>query len=170
MCLSWVAACISPPVHSALWGKLFCCLLSCNCHTFQVYTMGSSKCLYLSSLASSVVILIFINIMYCSAKCFYSKNHGSCGVLHLFISALKFYILSKCRRDFHIYWKRANGFYSIVKFSISSQRHWQRCGRANKIGNVNGTSCHIFGSFTKLFGCALPKCWVEKRKKKKVWD
>lgn len=34
--------------------------------------MDSTTCLYLSSLASSVVILIFVTVMYCCAKCFYS--------------------------------------------------------------------------------------------------
>lgn len=29
-------------IHLSLWGKLLCCLLSCNCLTFQIYSMGGA--------------------------------------------------------------------------------------------------------------------------------
>lgn len=48
------------------------------------------------------------------------QNHGSCGVLHHGVTSvyLSFKtLLSKCGRDYHIYYKRANSFYTIVKFS-----------------------------------------------------
>lgn len=59
----WRSHMYPSPVHWTSWGKLFCCLLSCNSHLSGVVDNSRTR-LYWSFLVSPLFIFIFVAVTY----------------------------------------------------------------------------------------------------------